>query len=631
MELSNAIKGVSGSLVVVDDALGKPNFEFISDEALTSQFNRIDEDQSVFDELAQLLEVDGSSMSAEALMAVVEQKLELLWGFYISGDHQEALNALFFDFKSSYFEKRRRVDALIDTLNKLFGVAPSVFSDLDSARDALRVCAIAFVDYYVDETIVSADEATQRHVQVKDYLCSGFEYNGARWPKLVFLMSSKLPGIEGLADFRARTGIKSAFFYALDKRDLEHDFVSRKLGRCIEEYFSAVQLNNYLETVHHVVDKAAAQIGSEIERLELHDLTALKSLRLDAESESVQSYLTWLVSEALAAKIRSAIELQASLIPKDSKYVPIDGKLLPRSVLFELYSDIAVASFSQSNDAPIVLGDVLELLESHVSNELLLVIAPACDLARCSLNYEVLCVKGILHDTSNSLSELLGKAYAFGKGKVVLKRIVQSEPVYSRISLDPKKICTVRYADLQDSKKYSRLARLSEMFAQEIKELALSQVSRVGTPIDPSFSVALHAFVRLKLNLSRDNIVEFQADLADEDFVSAVLAMGREASEDPESSESSSLEKTVLFSAQFQEWMLDRLIPYREGVSEGVGKLDNLINLFGDKGNLRVSLGGSGLASLANGSVKIRYVDAASSDLEFKSALEVQVYPYFSV
>lgn len=252
-------------------------------------------------------------------------------------------------------------------------------------------------------------------------------------------MSSKLPGIEGLADFRARTGIKSAFFYALDKRDLEHDFVSRKLGRCIEEYFSAVQLNNYLETVHHVVDKAAAQIGSEIERLELHDLTALKSLRLDAESESVQSYLTWLVSEALAAKIRSAIELQASLIPKDSKYVPIDGKLLPRSVLFELYSDIAVASFSQSNDAPIVLGDVLELLESHVSNELLLVIAPACDLARCSLNYEVLCVKGILHDTSNSLSELLGKAYAFGKGKVVLKRIVQSEPVYSRISLDPKK------------------------------------------------------------------------------------------------------------------------------------------------------------------------------------------------
>ncbi|QIB88076.1 hypothetical protein G3I75_21450 [Pseudomonas aeruginosa] len=107
------------------------------------------------------------------------------------------------------------------------------------------------------------------------------------------------------------------------------------------------------------------------------------------------------------------------------------------------------------------------------------------------------------------------------------------------------------------------------MFAQEIKELALSQVSRVGTPIDPSFSVALHAFVRLKLNLSRDNIVEFQADLADEDFVSAVLAMGREASEDPESSESSSLEKTVLFSAQFQEWMLDRLIPYREGVSEG--------------------------------------------------------------
>lgn len=629
MDLAQVVLDVDCSLVVVDDALVLPDFKIISIEALTAFFNIINDDEKALEVVVGLLG-EGVALEATEVMQAVEEHAAVLWDFYSKGEHLDLLSPLFSELSSSYNDKRYRVDSLVDILQKLFGVMPATYSSLNDAQEALKNCTIAFVDYYVGD-VDNADEATALHVAVKDVLCSKFSYQDSLWPKLIFLISSKLPSPEGLADFRERTGIKSAFFFPVDKKDIEFEFVRKKIERCMSQYLSAVQLSSYLDSVHSAITSSANAINAELERLELHDLTALKSLRLDAESESVQSYLTWLVSEALAAKIRSAGQLQKQLIPNQSEYVPLDGKLLPKSVLFELYSEIAVAPVPEEVASGVALGDVFESIGDGGARALLLVISPACDLARCPVNYDVLCVRGVLHDTSADLSALLGKAYAFGKGKAVLKhRQDDADSVYSRITWEVKRVCTVEHSNLMNVGKYKRLARLSEIFAQEIKELALSQVSRVGTPIDPSFSVALQAFVRAKIAIAKGVVFELQFDLADSDFVSAVLAMGREPSDNPDAAESSKLEKTALFSIQFQDWILDRLMEYRETLTEPSSKIDKLVNFFGDSKNLRVVLGESG-ASLADGVVKVKYVDELNTSDECKSGLEIWLRPYLNV
>lgn len=629
MQLDRVIQSITSPVVVVDDSLMPPDFKSLSSNALTALFSLVDEDGEQLELLASLLGLDGS-VDPGAAVEVAEAKAAELWEHFILAKHTKLLSPLFADFASEYNSKRYRVDSLIKILSELFGIVPNTYPSLSAAREALGSCAIAFVDYYASAEIDNDTAATNLHVEYKDVLCAKFNYEGADWPKVVFLISHALPSPSGLANFRQLTGIKSAFFVPLDKKNIELRYVQRLMCGCIDQYPISVQLSRYLDTVHDAITSASKTISREIERLELHDLVALKSLRLDAESESVQSYLTWLVAEALAAKVRSAPELKASLIPHQNSYIPIDGKLLPQSVLFELYSEIAAAPIADDADDHLVMGDVFEVCsEASSGRELRLVIAPACDLMRCSSDYDVVCVGGALLDTSSELSELLGKSYSFGKGQLVLKHLVDGQTVYSKISWDKKKLCTIKRRDFNNKEVYVRLARLSEVFANEVKELALSHLARVGTPIDPSFSVALKALVRCKIKLSKEAAVEFFYDLSDKDFVSAILSMGREANTGEEDSDAAPLQETILFSAQFHSWILDILHEEGEKLPVGVdrGKFDKILNFFGDPKNLRVISG----KNIESGAIKIKYVVSAESIPDLGSGFEVWLTPYESI
>lgn len=626
MHLDRLIPNIKSSVVVVDDSLKPPKFTSLSSGALTSLYSIIEDDDEKLNLLLSLLDLD-SSVDAGSAVEAAEARASELWEFFVSGNHLELLSPLFSELDAEYRSKRRRVDALIEILTEMYGVAPATFSSLKDARQTLSSCVVAFVDYYASDEIDNDDAANSLHVEFKDALCSKFSYEGGDWPKVVFLISHALPSQTGLANFRQLTGIKSAFFVPMDKKDIEPRYVQRVLYSCAEQYPISVQLNRYLETVRDSIASASQAISSEIERLELHDLVALKSLRLDAESESVQSYLTWLVSEALAAKVRTAPELKASLLPEHNNGVPIDGKLLPQSVLFELYSEIAAAPIPADEVGSLVMGDIFEVRsESSASRELMLVIAPACDLMRCSSDYDVMCVKGSLLHTSFELSELLGKSYSFGKGQLVLKHQVDGRVVYSKISWDKKKVCTIKRGDFDNQDAYFRLARLSEVFTNEVKELALSHLARVGTPIDPSFSIALKALIRCKLKLSKETAVEFVYDLGDKDFVSAILSMGREASLGDDNLDSTPLEQTILFSAQFNSWVLDVLQAEAEKLPAGCeyGKFEKILDFFGDSKNFRVVSG----KNIESGAIKIKYVESDDLVPDQGSGFEVWLTPY---
>ena len=627
MNIVEAIKASADSLVVVDDALAPPDFSLISAEALTAQFRVLDENAAHCRILAGQLGLNEDASAAE-LTDAITRDASSLWVQYLEGTAKVPLDPLFEEFKLKHAASQLKERRLVDFLERQFGVRPKVFSSLADARDALRTCVLAFVDFYIGD-ISKEEDAIAAYAEFQEDLAARFVFNGSPWPKLVFLVSSRLPSQHGLNSFRERTGMRSAFFSSLDKRDIGDDFLGRYLDRIVGRYGEAAQLDGYLQKIEQSIRRSAESLSAEVSRLELHDLTTLKSLRLDAESESLQSYLTWLLSEALAVKLRSDNELQRSLLPGEARYAPLDGKLLPGSVLFELFSEIAVAPIPNADlAAHVTMGDVFEITSEAEKGEVILVIAPACDLMRCSTLYEVLCVRGIIDSQGAELSTLIARKYAFGKGHTVLQNEENGKPVYRCVKWDYKRLTTIRHADLT-SVNYRRIARMSEIFVQEVKELALSQVARIGTPVDPSFSVAVQLAVRLRIATGKDlPEISFFADLSDRDFVQAVLAMGRNAPTGTDgSSEPGDLQKTIVFSHQFQEWIVGELNNLLAANGSDNEKLSRIIGFFSDPNFSKVELKPSGATSALGGLISFSLKDAPPDSEDAKAGIEIIAFP----
>lgn len=622
MRLIDAIQNDKGSIVIVDDDFSPPNFDEIGADALTAQFNLICSDASAKQSLMKLM---GQSDEASPgnLAKLAQQRAGEYWTDYLANPQKYPfLHPLLSDFRSGYLASRARIISLVAFLKKHFGIEPLTFASMEEARAHIETCMLAFVDFFIN--VDNEDDAINLHSQFRNELSAPFKYQEIDWPKLVFLISSKLPQQEGLHKFRSATGIKSAFFLAFDKGQITDAFLTRLVDRCIERYGPSTELNSYLMSIEVAINNAAESLLADVSRLELHDLTALKTLRLDAESESLQSYLTWLLAEALAVKLRGAHSLRNPLLPKEASFVPLDGQLLPRSVLFELFSEIAVGPSTGDQNARLVFGDVLaNVATDEHGKALLLVIAPACDLMRCSDAYEVLCVHGKLEAEGASLAELLNKNYKFGKGHLVLRTAADNGAHhYSIVRWNDKEICTVPYASLSKAKAFPRIARLSEIFSQEVKEMVLSQLARIGTPVDPSFSVALHCLVRLKLSMGKgEGPLVMLEDLSDRDFVCAISAMGREEDSEDQT-------KTIIFSHQFQDWLVSGfLLEAIQKAGDYGAKLTAAKEFFGNATNLTIPLAKTVVRPCGD-FVSVTCADEPPADEQTGQGLQIILFPY---
>lgn len=625
MDLHAAVTTSHGAIVIVDDHFAPPNFDNISPDARTAQYNFLNDNPERCKELAALLGVAEDRKSEAAFVTDTAcQKVGEFWEEFKNGAHAELLGLLLSDLRDENQRNRQYIDELTRIVKAEFAVDPLTFVTLQDARESLKTCAIAFLDYLIDENIVEPEGAIAHHKTVKEELSSSFKYDNKDWPKAVFLISSKLPDPNGLEHFRNQMGIKAAFFSPVDKKDINEELLKPKLQRLINQYPSSAQLNTYLEVLAGAIAGAAESVTNEIKRLELHDLTAVHWLRLDVDAESIQSYLSWLVSEALAVKFRVASSQSNITLPDHDRFPLFDGKLLPRSVLFELFAEIAGGPVSEDFLAlPLGLGDVLkDVQDGATPTSLLLAISPACDLARCSPEYQVLCVRGFAEEFKGDLSEVLSSSYKFyGKGRFVLKHIEDGQPGYSYITWSPKQICTIPVSVLKSTDKYKRIARLSELFTQEIKDLALSHASRVGTPVDPSFCVGLRAVIRMQIKLGQGvEPIRLNEDLSEVEYIPAVLASGR-IDEDTEG-------KTVMFSQQFCDWVLfeiNRLL----GLHVGNDKLTQLRDYFLVESNLRVPINEkNGNATPIQNVLTIKYRSTAPDDEFSGNGMEIGLYPY---
>lgn len=590
MELADVLaRGGEGRVIVVDDYYARPSLAVVGDDAYTALYHHLDGDAVARAAVCTAVGL-AAGESLESIMAGVEREINTLWDRYADGSLKDALGPLFVPVEEARAGSQMALSAIEKFARDELNTEPLTFGSLEDAKDALSNCTLAFVDFRFQAS-ASAEQAIEVHERFADNYRARLQFEQQRCPKIVYLISSSMPSAEWLASFRKATGLRLAFFKPLRKSDVSAGFLSAEHTRWQSRFAAAGGLDAYLSAMSDAVQASATKLCQQVDEIELHDLAILRLFRLAVEHESLQSYLTWLLSEAMASKLRLAPQLQSSLV-LEASMPPLDGKLKLGDTLFELFSQIAispvelgdsrpgfgdvyvavpvappaVASAVASGEpapiaategavaegaAPATAGGLAAAGASAVPPEdarrprkVLLVISPACDLARFSLDDVVLCIEGTQLEDKPNMEELLKAGALFGKGSHVIQYGQGADKKYAYINWDPGAFRTYPVKEMENTACFTRVARLSEMFAQEVKELAMAKASRVGIQVNPPFAVSAKVVVRCKYSgVAHDD------DLSTMGFESAMVIKGRV---DTKSSQDG---KILGFTEQFVEWM----------------------------------------------------------------------------
>jgi len=553
MELGKEIRDLTAPMVIVDDMYRAPELLDVVSQKTVELLRVLKADREGAAAVRHLL--GGKKLAAHHMVGRLSrgEGLERLWSAYEAD--REAYKFLDVVFHPIYVKRNKELKGL-RVIEKfcfsLTGRKAITHATLEAAREDLRRCAIAFVDFRLkDESLPDSEFVDFHEAFRKDYQ-HPFTVGTRSWPKIMVLISSKLPRSTSLARFRQATGVRSAFFSTMKKGDVTEATLQKAFRRWSSTYPAAAELNSYLTATESAVEDIADSLMADIRRLEVHDLALLQVLRLAAEQETLQSYVTWLVAESMAARLRAHPTLGKVRLGTNAADAALDGKLLTDSVLFEMFADVASSTIPV--DSHLALGDVFVVIDDDGKppTKVAVAISPACDLLRCEPEYDVLCVRGELVDSGTDLQKLVDCSNGlFGKGHHVMRVPGKGKSRYMRITWDEKGgLHTVKAKELLGTGKYERRARLSESFAQEIKELALSHASRIGVPMDPAF--AMRATVTVRMTSSkRDKDFEpisKMHDLTQEDFAPVVVSVQKVEGKD-------SREVTAAFTTHFVEWL----------------------------------------------------------------------------
>lgn len=665
MELADVLaRGGEGRVIVVDDYYARPSLAVVNDEAYTALYQHLDADAAARAAVCTAVGL-AAGESLESIMAGVERELNALWDRYADGSLKDALAPLFVPVEEARAGSQLALGAIEKFAREELNTEPLTFGSLENAKEALSACTLAFVDFRFQAS-ASAEQAIEVHKRFADNYRARFQFEEQRCPKIVYLISSSMPSAERLASFRKATGLRLAFFKPLRKSEVSAEVLSAEHARWQSRFAAAGGLDAYLSAMTDAVQASATKLCQQVDEIELHDLAILRLFRLAVEHESLQSYLTWLLSEAMASKLRLAPQLQSTLVPEASM-PPLDGKLKLGDALFELFSQIAISPVEPGASrpgfgdvymalpiaapavapaavgrepapiaaaegavaegaAPAAAGGETAAVASVVTSEdgrrprkVLLVISPACDLARCSLDDMVLCIDGTELEAKPNMEELLKAGALFGKGSHVIQYGEGTDKKYAYINWDPGAFRTYPVKDMANAARFTRVARLSEMFAQEVKELAMSKASRVGIQVNPPFAVSAKVVVRCKYaGVAHDD------DLSTMGFESALVIKGRA---DPESNQDG---KILGFTEQFVDWMRGTFFETaRARLPAGTAvpaKLEAAERFFAEWKEFHVDLGGGQKKGVGEGGcVTFKYmleVDAAEAGA---NALEIIV------
>nr|WP_297356320.1 hypothetical protein [uncultured Caldimonas sp.] len=525
--------------------------------------------------------------------------IEQLWAHHTAGSLPGGqLSVLFDTFELERAGKAAKPQLVCDVLAAIGADQVLRFWKLEQAVGQVKAADVVFIDFYLNDNERDA-EALERIDKHKEAL------SGA---KLLFVMSSRA-SLATQQAVRERLGIRNAFFEVMAKQHVDETSLRTLIENRRRAYEGNRALANVLDSLVRATSAAAEEFDRQCKELEVHDLQLLDVSRLATEGESISSYLTWLASESIAAKIRRLCREMGRGPDIDTTALSVTGQLEQSKILFNLFSEVVFGPGGR-DDEGVRFGEVLApkplrrslsrqrkgplperrsraLLLAQRSkashnprpairgkerssdanpygyrrhagledNRYLLVLTPACDLVRCEPSRTVLCVEGTAQSFKDIRSQVAEKMY--GKHGSGVRHLIKVPGSNSPLLITWHKDRTFmfRVRDL-GPEAFHRVAVMNEIYAQEVKEEVLREMGRVGTQIDPPPAFALHAILKWRLGK-----IVHDLDSINEPFYAAILtySVQRNAKGKPEESPS------LVLSEGFQKWAEKQIVASANG------------------------------------------------------------------
>lgn len=568
--------------VVIDDALGPPppglvqphQKEMWSDFVVRTGSAVVALNHEFFAE---------QPLEAEALVETLtgqHSHLTSLWLLHEGGKVPEAeLGILFEDAAAEMSARAGSANLVVEKLNEIVGKENvKTFWTYENAAEALSTADVAFVDFYLSNDDTEAD-ALNRIAAAAPQL---------QGPKLLFFMSYQA-SLAQQQKVRQKIGRRSAFFDVMRKTEINKDFLDAKIGSKRDSFDSNRALEQVITQAVGAATRAVNEFADRCSELEVHDLRLLNLTRLEAEGESLHEYLTWLFSEALAAKTRRLAVGSVHDGAIEPASIGFSGQIVQGTVLFDLFSEV-VFGLPLAKDKGVRFGEVFQSLNEP--DEYLLVLTPACDLQRCAPDKAVLCAMASSLDYSGprqiSKSKLFGK---LGDGKLCHLLTTGSgddgKPIFSLLTWAAAQITTLTTTQLMAGG-YKRVALMNELFAQEVKEDVLRVLGRVGTQIDPPPPQALDAVLSWKTPIGTWKV----EPTPENQFASALLTFSADKNA-----------AIAVISDEFKLWARRKIIESFEG--EPPEKLAKCLDILVAEGQYKMNKN----FRCENGALTVRLID----------------------
>jgi len=452
--------------------------------------------------------VDDLRKSTEFIATLWEMRTSLPEGPY---------NHLFQGYETSSNGDRLVLDGLVQSLEELELTCVTMGRELDHAA---KQADLVFIDLFLGYPQLDKD-IEQSILRVKEIIS-----DRANKPPLVVLMSSSSRIREKRDYFRDEAGLLGSTFRVARKSELQNlFFLTKLLTRLSNHYEDAQRVASFVDAWDNGLDKAKERFIQALRRLDLSDLAQIQGLLLDHDEQKLGDYLLDVTDRVLQHEIEgdpdtisaadelNKIELEKYPTPHLKKSVDLQS-----FVYRMLFQHRERLKLSESNGEKVIQFGDIYYCQSGNSDEgstVLLVVTPACDLARCGIR-NILVLPGTMMPLNSS---------DWTYDPIPKTSVIESDDGEKHwIKWNLKECYTISrkvlVRKLRDEN-LLHLGRLREIYTAEIQQGLLNEMGRIGQVANPpaSFPVSISLF-----SLAADfEIIELNIDELD----GAVCFVGR--------------------------------------------------------------------------------------------------------
>ena len=461
------------SAVVIDDVFDEvPRSTDLTDEdwnVFIDDLNTADEDKKLITEI--FPRYDHAEWNS---LKTSDEFVEVLWrhrGSLTKGD------SLFENYETTNVGERRDLDNFVDNLRKIGLQCDTMGTKI---IESVNRADLLIVDLFLGRQQFEVD--VERTVELVENILKKRE----ELP-LVVLTSRSSRLEEYRVRFRDGVGLLGSMFRVVRKREIfEVANLGRLLRRLAVHYQDAKRVDRFIRAWNTGMNQARERLVTQLRRLDLSDLAQIRALMLEFEGQELGEYMMEIADRVLQYEIEAVedtISAAIELNHVDLKKYPaphLTGTADLQEIVYRgMFLHAHRLRFSESDDSiRLQFGDVIRWKEGGLlvhGSDVFLVVTPACDLARDSVDGVVL--------LSGDLQNLEPNAWSYKQEPVrTLVVICGDDEQRWWIKWDLKAVMVVAYDSLKDVKKVERIGRLREIHAIDLQQRMLATLGRVGTP-----------------------------------------------------------------------------------------------------------------------------------------------------